>query len=185
MFPEDGGHMDAARLTRFWKKVDVQGPDECWLWTASVNSRGYGSFGIAPYKTALAHKVAWALAKNDGVLSDPKSHVMHSCDVKRCVNASHLTLGTAGENNRDAVARGLRPNPYRRSLEKYCNNGHLRTPETTSKTYNACIPCVKASNARSYAKRNHEEYSEYNKGYRARKKAEKAELAKEALSVLD
>lgn len=28
---------------RFWARTNKAGPDECWLWNASLNSRGYGN----------------------------------------------------------------------------------------------------------------------------------------------
>jgi hypothetical protein len=45
-------HVDIAR--RFWSKVDKNGPvpphrpelGQCWVWTGSVQPRGYGTFSV-------------------------------------------------------------------------------------------------------------------------------------------
>lgn len=166
--------MDSERLARFWAKVDIKKENECWLWTASVNSKGYGSFAIEKKKTALAHKVSWALAYNDGVLSSPKYHVMHSCDVRRCVNPNHLSLGTPNDNVRDAIKKGRAVNPIH-SQNPTCRHGHPRTPENTHEKYRTCILCMEASNARAYAKRDKKKYAEYNKAWREAKKKAKLE----------
>lgn len=140
-------NLDEKRLAQFWAKVDVKGEDECWLWTASVNSKGYGSFAINGSGVS-AHKISWALAKNDGVLSDSKSHVMHSCDVRNCVNPRHLSLGTALDNTRDAINKG-RVVIRVPSKEAFCKRGHPRTPENTHPKYNTCIPCKRDSDRES------------------------------------
>jgi hypothetical protein len=137
-------------LARFWAKVDVKSADECWLWTASLNSKGYGSFAIKGSGVS-AHKISWALAKNDGILSGPKDHIMHSCDVRSCVNPSHLSLGTAKDNSRDAVAKG-RNFTRTPSQDATCKNGHPRTPENTDAKYNTCAVCRRESNRKSKAK---------------------------------
>lgn len=44
---------------RFWTKVDIQGRDDCWPWTAGRNQKGYGYFylpGVAPVPAKAAHK---------------------------------------------------------------------------------------------------------------------------------
>lgn len=91
---------------RFWKKADVRGPDECWLWKASTTRGGYGQFGVGPpnaYRMVSAHRVAYFLGH--GV--DPGAlFVLHRCDEHRCVNPAHLFLGTQLENIRDCVAKG-------------------------------------------------------------------------------
>lgn len=136
-------NMDADSLKRFWAKVDVKDENACWLWTASVNSKGYGSFAVQK-KSLSAHKISWALAKNDGVLSDSKSHIMHSCDVRNCVNPNHLSIGTPLDNTRDAINKG-RAVVRVPSLEATCKRGHPRTPENTVAKYNTCLVCRRDS----------------------------------------
>lgn len=131
-------NMDADSLKRFWAKVDVKDKNACWLWTASLNSKGYGSFAIKGSGVS-AHKISWALAHNDGTLSDSKSHVMHSCDVRSCVNPNHLSLGTPRDNAQDALSKG-RLVIRVPSKEETCKRGHPRTPENTTK-YNTCLIC--------------------------------------------
>lgn len=87
---------------RFWLKVKrTRG---CWIWTGSVNAKGYGQMsqgrrGLRPLQT---HRVSWQLHYGqipDGLL------VLHSCDNPRCVRPDHLFLGTAADNTADMVAK--------------------------------------------------------------------------------
>lgn len=85
---------------RFWSKVDRRGPDECWLWLASILNNGYGCFSSE--WSNLAHRVAWELVCGPipaGLC------VLHRCDVKLCVNPAHLWLGTKADNNADCRAK--------------------------------------------------------------------------------
>lgn len=87
-------------LTRFWDKVDVQGPDDCWEWTASTND-GYGQFSIG-YIQYRASRVSFAIHYGD----PGEINVCHSCDNPPCVNPSHLWLGTLIDNNVDKLEKG-------------------------------------------------------------------------------
>lgn len=88
-------------LARFWSKVIRKGDNECWLWTASITSAGYGKFWLGPLTDA--HRVCWILTH--GEIPEGK-HVLHKCDVRRCVNLNHLFLGTAKTNIEDCIRKG-------------------------------------------------------------------------------
>lgn len=89
-------------IARFWLKVRVRAPSECWLWTGIVMSSGYGQFSIKR-KTVSAHRTSWEI--NRGQIPEDL-HVLHRCDVKLCVNPSHLFLGTHQENMKDRDRKG-------------------------------------------------------------------------------
>lgn len=95
--------LTTAIIARFWAKVAID-PDDgaCWVWTACLDPDGYGRFRLAGKKW-LAHRIAWTLAFGriqDGLL------ICHKCDNPRCVNHTHLFLGTVADNVRDRVAKG-------------------------------------------------------------------------------
>ena len=89
---------------RFFSKVaKIETPmADCWLWTASVDSVGYGRIGVNG-RVCKAHRVSYEMQNGpipDGML------VLHRCDNPRCVNPAHLFLGTARDNTQDASRKG-------------------------------------------------------------------------------
>lgn len=89
----------------FNRKVGEPTATGCRLWLGSKNPQGYGQFRYRGRQdTQLsAHRVAWELANGpvpDGLF------VCHKCDVRACVEVSHLWLGTCKENLQDCVAKG-------------------------------------------------------------------------------
>jgi hypothetical protein len=95
-----------ALAERFWSKVDVRGPDECWPWSAGSRGVGYGAIKVAG-KVIDAHVIAFELAGNARPL--PGIWVTHKCDNRMCCNPKHLVAGTPRDNHGDMVARGRHP----------------------------------------------------------------------------
>lgn len=92
---------------RFWPKVEIGHEGQCWEWRASLDTHGYGNFGIrqadGTYLMQRAHRVAWFLHHGEWLQS--KQFLCHSCDNPRCVNPAHLSVGDAKTNMRDASLR--------------------------------------------------------------------------------
>lgn len=89
---------------RFWSKVDVGEPDECWEWLGFKMRQGYGQFGIN-YRLWLTHRVAWVLTY--GPIPEGLC-VLHHCDSPGCCNPYHLFLGTRTDNAEDSTRKGRR-----------------------------------------------------------------------------
>lgn len=81
-------------VKRFWSKVAVRGPEECWLWTAS-RARGYGRFQSAGRQQA-AHRISLIMVTGPAPVSKPIA--LHTCRNRHCVNPQHLTWGTHKQN---------------------------------------------------------------------------------------
>ena len=92
---------------RFWEKVTRAAPDQCWMWAASKNAKGYGTIGV-DYSSRLAHRVAWEL--ETGPIPDG-AVICHHCDTPGCVNPAHLFLGTQADNVADMRAKGRNNGP--------------------------------------------------------------------------
>jgi hypothetical protein len=97
------GHHPRPFLTRFWKKVDVRGSNDCWEWQGIRFPNGYGCIVIKNHKRALTHRVSYELLHGpipEGML------ILHSCDNPPCCNPAHLRVGTTRDNIADSKGRG-------------------------------------------------------------------------------
>lgn len=92
---------------RFWSHVDKTG--DCWLWTAAVNNKGYGTYGggNSGQQRGYAHRRSYELLVGSIPEGHGLDHLFVSCP-KRCVTPWHLRPATQGQNmeNQDAEGRG-------------------------------------------------------------------------------
>lgn len=93
-------------MKRFWDKVEKT--DTCWNWKNALRA-GYGTLKVNK-KMMAAHRLSWII--HFGKI--PKGFfVCHHCDNRKCVNPSHLFLGTAKDNVLDMIKKGRENMPGR------------------------------------------------------------------------
>ena len=117
-------------LERFEEKYIPEPNSGCWLWTAAVDSGGYGTFWING-TTVGAHRSSWILLVGE---IPEGMHVLHRCDTRCCVNPSHLWLGSNKDNVDDRERKGRNKIPGLRGE----NHGMSRLNErVVMEIYNA------------------------------------------------
>lgn len=137
---------------RFWEKVDLFfgiTDEDCWNWTVSLYPQGYGCISVDG-RLDRAHRVSWML-KNSVAEIPNGLCCLHKCDNRRCVNPSHLFLGTKSDNLKDMSEKGRGRN--QNSYITHCIKGHEFTPDNTYTYPNgkrACMECARIYKRRGY-----------------------------------
>lgn len=66
----------------------------------------------------LHHRVVWEEAHQAWIIPGRGNHVRHLCGVSRCVEPTHLVLGSRKENEADKLVHGTRPQKDTHPLAK-------------------------------------------------------------------
>jgi hypothetical protein len=132
-----GRHRRGPLDVRFWRSVEKT--EECWFWTASVNTYGYGQIRNAEGRYTTAHRISWMLA--NGPIPAGLC-VLHRCDNTRCVRPDHLFLGTQQDNIADKVAKGRQARGSSHGMSKLTEAKvlEIRAAKRAGQTYEALAP---------------------------------------------
>ena len=110
---------------RFFAKVAMAGPDECWEWMGARVRGRYGKFFLRKEprpkggrKTILTPAHRWSYEFFVGPIPD-ELQLDHLCRNPGCVNPEHLEPVSSAENCR------------RVPRSSHCGSGHEFTPENT------------------------------------------------------
>lgn len=130
-------NIELIYYVRFWAKVNKT--NTCWLWTAGLNSMGYGQFWHMG-EHVMAHRFSYHIHKG----KIPQGQVIdHLCKVPRCVNPDHMQAVTVFENTK----RGN--NHVSKYLTRtHCIRGHEYTKENTWVTKQGWRYCRACNNLR-------------------------------------
>lgn len=90
----------------------------CWLWTAYISEKGYGSVRVGD-RIVAAHRRSLELF--EGSIIPTEIDVHHVCKTKRCINPKHLIK--VPHNNHPGGAQFLHKN------KTHCKRGHEFTGE--------------------------------------------------------
>jgi hypothetical protein len=92
-------------VERFWAKVDKT--EGCWEWTGCLNGDGYGNYRLKN-RLMFSHRYSYIIHHplTIDLLEHREIYVLHKCDNPKCVNPSHLFLGSQSDNMRDMTAKG-------------------------------------------------------------------------------
>lgn len=106
-------HLVIGNEARFWSKVQkLSDPNECWVWTGSLDKDMYGQFDLFEEgikRKIKAHIYSWELHSGRKVPTRSGASlavVCHKCDKTYCVNPYHLSLGSIQDNIDDKVIKG-------------------------------------------------------------------------------
>lgn len=84
-----------------YKNISSESNDQgCWLYTKLI-MKGYGHINIKGIKVP-AHRISYEL--HNGEIPSGL-YICHKCDIRSCVNPSHLFTGTHLDNMRDMAEK--------------------------------------------------------------------------------
>lgn len=135
--------MRKTAIERFYENTKMDENSECLIWIKSLDTSGYGMFKLNN-KLISSHRFIY-------FYNYPKIatnfYICHKCDVKRCVNISHLFHATQYDNMQDMIQKHR---DYHPSKEQ--NGNHKLTEKNVEKIRELYKPYDKQFNTYTLAK---------------------------------
>ena len=91
-------HIFHRKLYFFKKICTLKTRKGCLLWQGGTDTFGYGRYLGMDGKYIAAHRLSYELCYGK---IKKALHVLHKCDIPRCVNPEHLFVGTRSDNMKD------------------------------------------------------------------------------------
>ena len=91
--------MKQKDIDRFWKRINKT--SNCWEWINPTHPFGYGRLKVGK-GVELAHRISYKIHHGPITSSDC---VLHKCDNPKCVNPSHLCIGSRKDNAVDRCSK--------------------------------------------------------------------------------
>lgn len=110
---------DEIGLPLIWARIKTRlrvADSGCWLYTGYIMPLGYVQVSYHSQRT-WAHHLSYRA--NKGPIPEGM-RILHSCDVRHCLNPAHLRIGTQQENIRECVAKGRQAS----RRKTHCPHGH-------------------------------------------------------------
>jgi hypothetical protein len=95
-FNENNRHSAASALALLFRQAEVTS-NGCVIPRRKTDASGY-VVARADGRLIKAHRLSYLINKGE---TPPGMVVMHTCDVRNCINPSHLVIGTNTDNTRD------------------------------------------------------------------------------------
>ena len=96
-------------------KYAVRVSSGCLEWTGHLDINGYGQMNVHGRSPQKAHRMNWEIV--NGAVPEGLC-VLHKCDNPRCLEITHLFLGTNKDNSQDMVCKGRSPRGMRQGHSK-------------------------------------------------------------------
>lgn len=148
------GTSDAEYVERYKARTVVDPERGCWLFQGFLHPKtGYGDSCYRGEKM-MAHRAMYIAAKGpipEGMF------ILHSCDVRNCINPDHLRIGTISENKQDELQRGRNWE----ASKTECPKGHPYVGENVvvdSRGWRHCRICDKIRQSSEHTKARSREY---------------------------
>lgn len=106
---------------RIQKKIMPEPMSGCWLWTGSIDHKGYGRLFWREDDGSVVNALAHRLIKSiyTGRKYGRLDFICHECDNPQCVNPDHTHVGTPRTNMIEAAMRGRKVKTGKLTYEKY------------------------------------------------------------------